>query len=277
MQAQGFKRDSHPAAVIRRDFTIGDQRTNLVRHLVRVREHCMRLGARKQRAIRAISPVGEGFSGERMSHRRCGPLHRRAGPPNQSQRRIECPDPGKDGNRQRVVGLGLVVERTVGLDVAERGPLRSSDGLKRTKLIEDEVGDLVSGQVHRAPAETLPVSEAGMRTDGDPVAERQRNRGTHGVGVTGVKAAGNVRRADQREERRFRVPLPLADIGVQVDRSRSDCYSLDSSNEAAWSSEETFPASKMVQRRASEPAMVHRAAALERIRRGRPWRRPAMR
>ena len=133
-----------------------------------------------------------------MSNGLRGLLHRRAGPADQPQRGIECPDAGDDGNRQPLVGLGLVVERAVRFDMSERGTLGSRDGLERTKLVEDQVDDLVCGKVQRAPAKALPVIEAGMRADGDPVAERQRNRGTHGTGVTGVNATGNVRRADKR-------------------------------------------------------------------------------
>ena len=48
MQAQGFKRNRHVAAVACDNFTMSDQRPNLARQLVRIGEHRARLEAREQ-------------------------------------------------------------------------------------------------------------------------------------------------------------------------------------------------------------------------------------
>src|SRR5205823_9020451 len=120
------------------------------------------------------------------------------------------------------VGLGLVIERAVRFDVSERGTLGSCDGLESAKLVEDQVNNFIGSQVHRAPAESLPVIEAGMRADGDPVAKRQGDGGTHGGRVSRVKSACDVRGGDQRQQRRFYGRLALADIGIEVDRSHAN-------------------------------------------------------
>ncbi len=47
MHAQGFKRYGNPAAVAGSNFTVGDQRADLSRHLLRVGEYRARLRARQ--------------------------------------------------------------------------------------------------------------------------------------------------------------------------------------------------------------------------------------
>ena len=93
METQSFKRYGHSAAVTRQNFTIGDQRANLVRHRVRIDQHGLRAGAGQKRAVGPIAPVGEGLGRERMSEGLRGLLHRRAGPADQPQPGIECPIP----------------------------------------------------------------------------------------------------------------------------------------------------------------------------------------
>lgn len=147
------------------------------------------------------------------------------------------------------------------------------DRVKHTKLTKHELPDFARRQPLRPPAEALAIIEPWVRTDGNAVSHRQCNAGSHGVRVTGVKSAGNVGGAHQWQQRGIGFRGSFADVSVQIELSHPPRFSqaLDRSNEAAWSSDESFPASKMLQRSARDPAMVQIAAAVDSDRSMRPW------
>src|SRR4030081_718992 len=66
MHAQGLKRYLNSAAVAGADFTVSDQRSDLLRHSLNIGEDRPRLGPRQQRAVRPVAPVGKGFGEEGM-------------------------------------------------------------------------------------------------------------------------------------------------------------------------------------------------------------------
>jgi hypothetical protein len=123
---------------------------------------------------------------------RRGIRHRRTGAPDQAKVGIESPNGGNDGQREHGVGLGLVVERAVGLDVAEDGTLGPGDRIQCAQLIEEKILDVRLGQLHRAPAKVLPIVVTGVRTHGDMMVDCQSHRRTHGVWIAGVQSAGHV-------------------------------------------------------------------------------------
>ena len=69
MYAQGSKRYDNPAAVAGDNFTVSDQRADLSRHRLWIDKDGTRFGPWQQRAIRPISPVGEGFRCKRVGRR----------------------------------------------------------------------------------------------------------------------------------------------------------------------------------------------------------------
>jgi len=152
---------------------------------------------------------------------------------------------------------------------------RMSDGIERIKLTYKELPDFLVGQLLRPPAETLAVIEPRVGTNRDAVARGERDGRSHTVCVARMKSAGHVGGRDHSKQRLVGLRISLPDVSVQVELSHPPrfCQAFDNSKDADWSSDETLPASKMLQRSASDPAIVHTAAAADNDRRVRPWRR----
>ncbi len=127
-----------------------------------------------------------------MPNRRRGARHRRRGASDHSEVGIECANGSDDGRRKGVVRLGLVVERAMRLDVTDDGPLGPRDGVDRAKLVDQEILDVLSGQVHWTPAKTLAIVITGMGADGDPVPLGEGDGRPHGVCVASVQSARHV-------------------------------------------------------------------------------------
>src|SRR2546423_14488909 len=103
------------------------------------------------------------------------PRHRRAGAPDQAEAWIECTDGGDDRSRERSIGLGLVVECAVRLDVMEDGTCGLRDRIERAELVEDQAIDFGGGQLHRASPKSLPIVIPRVSADRDPIPPRYRH------------------------------------------------------------------------------------------------------
>ncbi len=143
--------------------------------------------------------------------------HRRAGAPNQAELGIECTNRGDDGCRERSIGLGLVVERAVRLDVMEEGPCRLRDRIELAELVEEKAIDFGDGQLHRASPKSFPIVVARVGSDGDPVPLGQRHRQPHRVRIAGVASAGDVGRGHDPKKRFVAFGISLTDVSVQVE------------------------------------------------------------
>ena len=169
------------------------------------------------------------------------------------------------------------------LDVVQRGAFYSSNRVERTQLVEDQVRQFGRVKLDRAAAESLAIIEPWMRADCDPMLDGHGQGLSNGVWVAGVETAGDVGRRDQLEQGGICLGQALAHVGVQIQLSHSLILGprivqpRARSSEAPWSSADSLPASKMVQRSAREPPIVQMAAALVSDRSARPCRRPATR
>jgi hypothetical protein len=114
----------------------------------------------------------------------------------------------------------------VRLDVLEPHTLSRGDRGERPDLIGDEVLDVGRSHIQLAPAEAFQIWESWVRTNGDPVVSRQRNRRTHEAGVARVEATRNIGGRNRGHERGVSAggdcsahgcAWPFADVGVQVD------------------------------------------------------------
>ena len=74
-------------------------------------------------------------------------------------------------------------------------------------------------QLLRPPTEPYAIVVPGMRADRDAVPHRHRHRCPHGLRVTRMKAAGNIRRGHQPEERLVGFRVSLTDVGIHVELS----------------------------------------------------------
>ena len=158
---------------------MGNQPAHLGGDVFGLGQHGARLGSGHERPVSTVSPIGEGFRGKRVAERTGGPSHGGTRATHHPQLRIEHPNGGDDGSRQRLVMLGLVIERAVRFDVMQRYAIRPGDRVERAQLIEQQVGQFGRTQLNRAPAESLPVIEPGMGANGDAMLHRQRHGLSH--------------------------------------------------------------------------------------------------
>ena len=116
---------------------------------------------------------------------------------------MQCSGNAGDRNviHRRGIGDGLgnmfltgrhAVERAVRLQMAERHSLEFQKCDERTDLVENDVGQLVTLDLHLASTEPGQIGQRDMRTHLDPVLLGQGDRLSHVVGVGAVKAAGHV-------------------------------------------------------------------------------------
>ena len=85
-----------------------------------------------------------------------------------------------------------------------------------------------------APAESVAVAVADVRSDHDTQLAAASQTARIVVLVAGVEAARDVRARHEREQARASV-RPLADIGVEIDRARHAVHSRSEvSNRTGW-------------------------------------------
>src|SRR5438067_9117064 len=124
-----------------------------------------------------------------MPNRRRGARHRRPGASDQAKVGIESTEGSDDGGGKDVVRLGLVVERAMRLDVTDDGALGPCDGVERAKLVDQEILDVRSSQLHWTTAKALPIFITRVRADSDPVPLGEGDGRPHGGRVTRVQSA----------------------------------------------------------------------------------------
>jgi hypothetical protein len=87
----------------------------------------------------------------------------------------------------------------VRFDVLKRDPFRLGNRCKRADLRVELILRLSRIHLHFAPAETLKVSEAGMRADGDAVLFGQADGAPHHRRIARMRAARDVGRRNVRQ------------------------------------------------------------------------------
>src|SRR5260221_4758764 len=108
------------------------------------------------------------------------------------------------------------------LDVGYLVTGRSRDRLQRADLVGDQVFDLRRLQaVNRPAAETVQIAVAGMRADTDAACLRKLHGLAHGVGIAGMKAAGDVDGCRELDHGGVIAHFPdtksFAEIAIKVD------------------------------------------------------------
>ena len=107
-------------------------------------------------------------------------------------------------------------------DVVEARTHFLADGLQRGDLGLEGGQQGIDGQGFKdiGPAEAGAVGIGRMGADGDAVKQGQFDAAPHGIGVSGVTAAGNIGGADKGED--FVVSRhPFAHVAVKVDRQHA--------------------------------------------------------
>src|SRR6516225_2052188 len=108
-----------------------------------------------------------------------------------------------DGPRDCVgefqVAYRHVIQGAVRLDVIRLHIQRRGDRLKNSKLIGHAVKHLFGGYRQLLASEILAIEKTWMRSDSYSLLLRRGNGGVHRIGIAGVKAGRDIRRANQLE------------------------------------------------------------------------------
>src|SRR5437660_1356448 len=98
---------------------------------------------------------------------------------------------------------------------------RFGQAKERSYLVHALLVDLLLGMNKLAPAKVLAVGKAGMSPGMHSIFRGGRERGKSSRGAAGVKAAGNIRRADQGHQLPV-VGTALAEVAIKVDLHKLD-------------------------------------------------------
>src|SRR5947208_2811976 len=132
-------------------------------HLAGIVEDGARLAPRCERAVLAVSAVGEALGEITNPMLEGQPLQdgTRLSQERDAQRDRRRDDPARD----LILPLGLVVERAVRLEESDGHAGLGRQGTKSRHLVSDELLDLLRRDLPLAAAETLPVRITGMGAD----------------------------------------------------------------------------------------------------------------
>ena len=146
----------------------------------------------------------------------------------QGQRRLQFTQRLDQPARQRLVARGQHVQRAMRFHVLQPQPCRRANsrnapadrrcrGPGRRRFRADRGG------------RSRPGRETGMGADADAMLARQQHGAVHDVGIAGMKAGGDVGRADQRHDGVVHAVSDgpwaesFAHVGIQVDAPLAHC------------------------------------------------------
>ena len=170
---------------------------------LRVRNDRVRAFPGDEGPVVLIAAIRKEFLRHRQTFGVCGLRHGASCGAEQIESRGVRSDCACNGSGQRLIAYGGVVERPVGLDVGNPGPLRAAYAIQRADLKKEPVDYFLGRQFHIPPAEASPVRITGMSADAHAVPAGERSCAAHDAGVAGMAAAGDIRRGNQREELRI--------------------------------------------------------------------------
>lgn len=114
-------------------------------------------------------------------------------------------------------------------EVGDAGALKTGDRLERTNLVCDELLDVIGALYGQHSATEPPqVHEAWVGANIDFFAHRMGYSFTHGKGVAGMEAAGDVRRGNDLEQGRVVAhcigAVAFSHVGIQIDELQGRSY-----------------------------------------------------
>jgi len=216
MQADGLHIERDAAAVEGGDLFVLDQGQCLCDGLFFVFDQRAGQGTADQTAVGVVGAVGVGFFNGDQAGLSGGADEFAAGQAEDGQFGIESAYGGTDGIGQHHILRRLVIERAVRLDVCQVCAFGAHDGIQRAKLVQHATNDFFRRQLHGAATEVGAVGKARVRADGDVILHRPAHAPAHGADVTGMPAAGDIGRADQRQQRIVMITT-FAEVCVEID------------------------------------------------------------
>lgn len=196
------------------------QGVRLIGDRLRVGMHGPRLVSRHQCAIGAVGTIGKPLADHPQTVR-LGFRNHWSGRSQHEHRRIEERHCG--GHRTCLIDVAIhaVIQRAVGLDIAQPGAGDPTQTVERAQLIEHVGGEVVGLDIHPPSPESDEVRIADMRANDNATLRCRVHRATNGRRIAGVKTACNVRTRDDVEHGQVvahrPVPIGLAKVRVEID------------------------------------------------------------
>ena len=148
--------------------------------------------ARSQAAVGLIAAIGETFRGDQETCESKFLEHDRASQANHDDIGAPAPHAFGDGTGQFAVSCGLVVQRAVRLYMSDARTQGFGNFIESYELPVDGFGNFFRAALEFVASEVGRIFVTRVGTDGDIMARRLFDSGTHGEGVAGVSPAGDV-------------------------------------------------------------------------------------
>ena len=189
---------------------------------LRIVQHRAFLLARDEVAVVLIGAVGKHFECERQSRGFAGGDELGIRQHDKGQIAIHRLDASGDGTGRHVVLAGDIGNRSMGLHMGDLIAFHRSDALQRADLIGDQVLDFECREADDGTAsEAMQVVEARMRAYAAALVLGHLHDAAHGVGIAGVKAAGDIDRGGKLNHGGVIAHFPwtkaFAEIAIEID------------------------------------------------------------
>ena len=218
MHAEGLRWQWKPRASHRLHALLASDLQRLRNGHAKLRDHRSRLAAGNEIAIFRVAAVDETLranlqagpagGGGKHSTRRC--VNRATG-------QHRCHSRGHRRRQFRITS-GLVVKRTMRLDVVDSRPRPGRNLRKTSELARHQLCHVGRCKRHRPPAEILVVLITGMRANRHARRKAGIDGRAHRRLITGMAAAGNVRGVHQIDQRSI-LRSAFAEVGIEIDHA----------------------------------------------------------
>ena len=214
MHTDGIGGDPDIVTLDRLDDALSNPSQRARHNGARVVEAGTGLAAGNKRAVGPISTVCEELV---STHVRDGERFQHATLRHEKLQGITCA-PDRVDERSSLFGVGRdpVVQRTVGFDISNGEPEHLGPGLQGSNLTRDGIRERLAVDVHGHAPEACAILISHVGTDRHGVGLSERERGVHGLLVSGVGSAGDVRTREVREHSSI-VAESLTEIRIEVD------------------------------------------------------------
>lgn len=194
---------SNLSSVHGEDLAFSDEPQDLRHSLAFIRDQGASVGAKRQRTVRLVSSIREGFARNWDSVFDSHCFEDAPGGCKQDKLRVQELDRFDNGLRETCIACGLVVEGTMEFNVAQGPAFFVNNGLQGASLSYNQLLDPCRGNRLLLPTETRGVDKGRVGSDGNSVIDRQNHGASHRLVVPRVSTARDVGRGYQGHQFAF--------------------------------------------------------------------------
>lgn len=214
----GAKRESRP--VDRDDLVVFDEMQDPGCDRFGIVEHRSGFRAWDQCSVASIRPIRERLGHRVQSPTVCSSEQHRIRETQDREVITIRVGSSDDGLCLSRIGVGCVIERPMGLHIADLGASSTRDPIECTDLVQHEILEGIWFDGQMSTAESEQIWETHLRPDGDLSLGSSPADGAQGRGITSMESTRHVGAADHGEHGLVIAEGPysigLAEIAVQV-------------------------------------------------------------